>query len=54
MMKKVDLKNTTKLEVQLLLKNNDIPKAVTLVMNELECGLRIAKEIVDEFRKEIK
>lgn len=53
-MKKEDLKNATKLEVLLLLKNNDIPKAVALVVTELKCGLRIAKEIVDEFREEIK
>jgi hypothetical protein len=53
-MKKEDLKNTTKLEVLLLIKDNNIPKAITLVMNELNCGLRIAKDIVDEFRAEFK
>lgn len=53
-MKKEDLKQSTISEVLLLIKENEIPKAMTLVMNELKCGLRIAKEIVDEFREEIK
>jgi hypothetical protein len=53
-MKKEDLKETTKLEVLLLIKNSNFPKAMTLVMNELKCGLRIAKEIVDQFREEEK
>ena len=52
-MKKEDLKYTTKLEVLLLLKQNNIPEAVAIVMTALKCGLKEAKVIVDELRNEI-
>lgn len=53
-MKKEDLKYTTKLEVLLLIKQNNIPEAVAIVMTALKCGLKEAKVIVDDLRNEIK
>jgi hypothetical protein len=50
-MKVEDLKYETKLEVLLLIKQNNIQRAVSIVHSELKCGLRIAKEIVDILRK---
>ncbi len=52
-MNKENLKYTTKLEVLLLLKNNNFPQAVALVMLELNCNMFLAKEIVEELKKEL-
>lgn len=48
---KNDLKQVTKLEILLLIKQNNIPKAVAIVMSELRCSLKEAKVIVDELKK---
>ncbi len=52
-MKTEDLKYSTKLEILLLIKQNNIPQAVAIVMTTLKCSLNDAKEIVDELRNEI-
>lgn len=41
----------TQREVKKCLENSDIPKAMRLVMAELKCGLKEAKEIVDIYRR---
>jgi len=38
------------LEVKLYIQQNRIPFAIAIVHNELNCGLRKAKEIVDTYR----
>ena len=50
---KNDLKQVTKLEILLLIKDNNIPKAVAIVMTELKCGLNEAKAIVEKLKNEI-
>lgn len=51
---KNDLKQVTKLEILLLIKDNNIPKAVAKVMSELGCSLNEAKAIVEKLKNEIK
>ncbi len=53
-MKAEDLKYETKLEVLLLIEQNNILGAVSIVHLELKCGLRTAKEIVDSLRNQFK
>ena len=39
------------IKIKALLKENKVIEAVALVQQELELGLRISKEIVDQYRK---
>ena len=45
-----ELKYETKLQVLLLIKRNNIPEATLVVHLELNCGLREAKEIVENLK----
>ncbi|HEX8017101.1 MAG TPA: hypothetical protein VF465_17845 [Flavobacterium sp.] len=53
-MKVEDLKYETKLEVLLLIEQNNIPEAVSIVHSELKCGLRVGKQIVNSLRNQFK
>jgi len=47
-----ELKYETKLQVLLLIKQNNIPEATLVVHLELNCGLREAKEIVENLKRQ--
>ena len=46
-----DLKEATKQDVILALKDNDKVKAIMLIQNELICGLKNAKDLADDLEK---